>query len=187
MEIPGDIYSLRGVIPHHLPDWPENPEMPPYTIQLKALAQHFTYSPARAELFRGLLGFRKALKARGVTGTQWIDGSFVQAESIYGRDPEDIDILTWVSCDSMEHFEQLVSGIDSDAIETEHHCHVFFQPAPWGFIPWPVGAYWLWLFGHTNTAKVINETDRGLAKGFFAIDLADSEEDLSLGGGHAQA
>jgi len=185
MLVPANLYSMRGVLPHHLDEWPEPTAMPPYSIPLGEFAHHFAYSPARIDLFRGLLEFRKVLKTQGISGFQWVDGSFVQSEAIYGRDPEDIDILTWVICDSMVQFEELVQFIDSEAMKRDNHCHVFFAPAVGGQIPWPLGAYWLWLFGHTNTAKVLDEKDRGLGKGFLQIELADSEEHLILGGDHA--
>ena len=185
MDVPLNLYSMRGVVPHHLEDWPERPVMPPYSISLTEFARHFTYSATRISLFRGLLDIRKSLKLQGISGFQWVNGSFVQSEAIYGRDPDDIDILTWVICDSDEHFEELIKDIDCEAMKRDNHCHVFFAPAVEGKIPWHYGAYWLWLFGHTNTIKVLDEKDRGLAKGFFEVDLADSEEQIILGGDHA--
>lgn len=185
MEIPLNLYSMRGVVPHHLEDWPDLPVMPPYPIALDDFARYFTYSTARISLFRGLLEIRKDLKLRGISGFQWINGSFVQSEAIYGRDPEDMDILTWVNCDSDEHFNALIEGIDVQSMKRNSHCHVFFAPAVDGNIQWNYGAYWLWLFGHTNTRKVVDEKDRGLAKGFFKVDLADAEGPIILGGDHA--
>jgi len=185
MDVPLNLYSMRGVVPHHLEDWPERPVMPPYPISLAEFARRFTYTAQRICLFQGFLEIRKSLKLRGISGFQWVNGSFVQSEAIYGRDPEDIDILTWVNCDSVEQFEELINGIDCEAMERDNYCHVFFAPAVDGQILWRDGAYWLWLFGHTNTFKVIDEKDRGLAKGFYKVDLADSEEHIILGGAHA--
>lgn len=185
MGIPSNLYSTRGVLPHHLDAWPDPPAMPPYRIALTDFGRHFTYSPARISLFNGFLEIRKYLKYRGISGFQWVNGSFVQSEIVYGRDPEDIDILTWVFCDSLLHFEELIGGIDCQAMKRDSHCHIFFAPAVGGQILWDYGAYWLWLFGHTNSAKVIDEKDRGLAKGFFAVDLSDSEDQIILGGDHA--
>lgn len=187
MTEPKKPYTLRGVVPHHGDDWPYSLSMPPYPIALTEFARAFTYTPSRLALFTGLLHQRRLLKARGINGVQWVNGSFVQSESLYGRDPEDIDLLTWVSCGSEEEFNRLVSEIDGNELKRVTHCHSFFAPAINGAIPWPLAGYWLWLFGHTNTSKVVDEKDRGLAKGFFVIDLADSEESITLGAEHAQA
>ncbi|RGP36218.1 hypothetical protein D1012_15625 [Pseudotabrizicola alkalilacus] len=60
------------------------------------VVDRFCNSPARAQLLKGLNAYRKHLHAGGFTsGTQWIDGSFVEnVEVLRRRAPNDIDVVT---------------------------------------------------------------------------------------------
>ena len=55
-------------------------------------------SPERRQIFRGLLGYRKALANVGLTsGVQWLCGSFTeQIEVLESRHPNDVDVVTFV-------------------------------------------------------------------------------------------
>ncbi|WBL32189.1 hypothetical protein O5O51_10575 [Sinirhodobacter sp. HNIBRBA609] len=60
------------------------------------VVDRFCTSPERARLLKGLNAYRKHLHAGGFTsGTQWIDGSFVEnVELLRRRPPNDIDVVT---------------------------------------------------------------------------------------------
>jgi len=57
----------------------------------------YATSPARAQLLRGLLSYRHALFAAGLSdGYQWLAGSFVEdVERERKRPPHDIDVVTF--------------------------------------------------------------------------------------------
>jgi hypothetical protein len=58
----------------------------------------FGTSPARRSILRGFLKFRADSYVRGISGFQWIGGSFVEdIERLESRSPKDIDVVTFVS------------------------------------------------------------------------------------------
>lgn len=68
----------------------------PYETTLSELVVRLGTSQDRKDILRGFLAHRQALLQHGINGIQWLDGSFVEdAESIYGRNPKDIDIVTF--------------------------------------------------------------------------------------------
>lgn len=68
----------------------------PYSATMHELVERFCTSSDRAKLLKGLNEYRKHLHSGGfVTGTQWIDGSFVEdVERTRRRSPNDIDVVT---------------------------------------------------------------------------------------------
>jgi hypothetical protein len=89
--------NLSGVLPPFLGSSPsEISVMSPYSTSMSEIARHFCTSPERINLFTGLVGYRKALLAVGITqGWQWIDGSFCEdVEALRGRPPGDIDVVS---------------------------------------------------------------------------------------------
>lgn len=85
-----------------LPPIPEgvaghSPDRSPYRVGLVEVAERFVFSPERAAIFRGFLGYREALRRLGlVNGFQWLNGSFMEhVEETEGRAPRDIDVVTF--------------------------------------------------------------------------------------------
>ena len=69
----------------------------PYGANLLEVAQRFGTTPARSALLFGLLAWRTALSGIGLTGVQWLNGSFLEdIERTENRDPQDIDVVTFV-------------------------------------------------------------------------------------------
>ena len=79
----------------------------PYKATMHEVVERFCTSPDRAKLLKGLNEYRKLLHSGGfVTGTQWIDGSFVEnVEVIRKRSPSDIDVVTLFNRPVMYHVE----------------------------------------------------------------------------------
>lgn len=71
--------------------------MSPYQATMLEVVERFALSPARIEILDGLLQYRGALHAAGLTnGFQWLDGSFVEnIEVIASRPPNDVDVVTF--------------------------------------------------------------------------------------------
>lgn len=69
----------------------------PYRWAPERLVNSLGFSPARKALLRNLFDYRKQLRAFGVQGIQWIDGSFTEdCERLKGRSPNDIDLMNLI-------------------------------------------------------------------------------------------
>ena len=92
----------------------------PYQASMIEVVERFCTSPARAQLLKGLNAYRKHLHAGGFTsGTQWIDGSFVEnIELLRKRPPNDIDVVTLFN-------RPLKYQIDTGAWANEFESHIF--------------------------------------------------------------
>ena len=68
----------------------------PYPATMYDVVERFCTSAERAKLLKGLNAYRRHLYKGGFhSGSQWIDGSFVEnVESVRRRAPSDIDIVT---------------------------------------------------------------------------------------------
>lgn len=90
---------IRSILPPHL----GNPEtdvsaMSPYPCTLEEICRRFAVTQARFEILQGLLDFRQELVKHGITGFQWICGSFVEfVEYLEQRDPKDVDVGTFIA------------------------------------------------------------------------------------------
>lgn len=69
----------------------------PYPASISEVVERFATSPTRVILLHGLLSYRDALRAAGLSeGYQWLDGSFVEdIEWQQHRPPRDIDMNWW--------------------------------------------------------------------------------------------
>ncbi|MVO15082.1 DUF6932 family protein [Parasedimentitalea huanghaiensis] len=68
----------------------------PFSATMQEVVERFCTSEHRAKLLKGLNEYRKHLHSGGfVSGSQWIDGSFVEdVERTQKRNPNDIDVVT---------------------------------------------------------------------------------------------
>lgn len=91
--------SHDGVLPPFVPGGsPQDlAAVAPYRADLSEFAQRYSTSNERVQILQGLVAYRNALRAAGIdVGFQWLDGSFVEdCESIRGRAPSDIDLITF--------------------------------------------------------------------------------------------
>lgn len=98
--IAGDIppFTASSVLP---PFTGGNPALAgsisPYRTSLVKLVDRFATSQPRKDILQGYLSHRAALLSLGISGLQWLDGSFLEdIESSEGRAPGDIDVVTFV-------------------------------------------------------------------------------------------
>ena len=90
-------WGFEGLIPAVNSAAPFPSQRSPYPISLVDLVVKFGITETRRRLLSGLLDYRGELHQAGVVrGFQWIDGSFLEnVEKMEGRDPNDIDIVTF--------------------------------------------------------------------------------------------
>jgi hypothetical protein len=89
--------SILNVLPPHVGDPRKRSDLSPYPCTVVEFCQRFATSSARKKILDGLLNLRAELLILGIQGFQWLDGSFLEnIEQQEGRDPEDIDVVTFV-------------------------------------------------------------------------------------------
>ncbi len=90
-------WTADGVLPPVDASQPVSTERSPYIVPLTDCVLRFGNTPERQAILDGLLRYRSALHAAGLTaGFQWLDGSFLEhVERIEGRPPRDIDVVTF--------------------------------------------------------------------------------------------
>lgn len=176
-------HNHDGVLPPFLPGGsPTEPgAMAPYRVELSEFAQRFSDSSERREILEGLVAYRNALRAAGMTsGFQWLDGSFVEdCEKIRGRPPKDIDIITF----SMRPKALAESGVwrefvqsrpdlfDPDITKKHFKCDAYFVDL--GAHPIQIVAhtrYWFGLFSH--------QRDTYLWKGMIEVPFVGDDKDV---------
>lgn len=88
-------WNLSGVLPPFVGASPaEVTGASPYRATILEFAQQFCTSDRRIRLFQKLLDYRRALLAVGLSGRQWLDGSFCEdVERVRRRVPGDIDVV----------------------------------------------------------------------------------------------
>jgi hypothetical protein len=102
-------WNSRGVLPPIGVADPTSAIRSPYVVPLSEVVQRFGTTLERRTILNGLLRYRAALHAVGlVQGFQWLNGSFLEdIESLEGRPPNDIDVVT---------FFRLMPGETEDAV-----------------------------------------------------------------------
>ena len=143
----------------------QSANMSPYKAGFVEFAQQFATSQHRADLLKGLLGYREALRNIGVTqGFQWFDGSFVEdVEQSRGRPPADIDVVTFADgpqfADPSAYqawFLQNKSLFDPAETKRLYQCDAFFvnmrQLRPELLVDRT--RYWFGLFSHQRATAL---------------------------------
>jgi hypothetical protein len=156
-------------------------ETAPYRVELAEFVQRFGDTDERREILEGLVAYRNALRAAGITsGFQWLDGSFVEdCEKNRGRPPKDIDIITF----SMRPKAHAESGawrafvqsrpdlFDPETTKEHFKCDAYFVDL--GVHPVHLVAqtrYWFGLFSH--------QRDTYLWKGMIEIPFLGDDADV---------
>ena len=89
--------GILNVLPPHVGDPAVPGNLSPYSCTTEELCRRFAASPARRTILDGFLRLRAELLGMGIQGFQWLDGSFVEDIAAQeGREPNDIDVLTFV-------------------------------------------------------------------------------------------
>lgn len=178
-------HSLDGVLPPFLPGGsPTEPgAVSPYRAGLAEFVQRYAESNERKEIMEGLVAYRNALRAVGISsGFQWLDGSFVEdCEKLRGRPPSDIDIITFAVrpqrfADSSEWREFILSRpdlFDPETTKRQFKCDAYFVDL--GIHPVQLVAhtrYWFGLFSH--------QRDTYLWKGLVEIPFSGDDYDVEV-------
>jgi len=176
----------RGVLPPIRGPWPlPGSSATPFQISLADFCALTGYTNERRDILQGLIQLRVLIKQAGVTGFQWVDGSFLHHEDLYLRPPEDIDLVTWIQCKTLSQAtikrvgKRLLTKVPQIADAKVR----FRTDAYWefcttaGLVHPERAAYWLGLFSHTSGKE---GSPKGLWKGFFQIGLADDEATIHL-------
>ena len=170
--------GILNVLPPHLGDPRVRADLSPYPCTIAELCNRFATSSTRKSILEGFLNFRAELFRVGLSGFQWIDGSFLEdTETQEGRDPGDIDVVTFT--DSPMELPALCTHIASSNPFLLVRSHVKATYSVDHFLM-PLGSkpalivdntrYWYGLFSHRRD---------GLWKGMLVVKLTDQADDLA--------
>ena len=138
------------------------------------------HTPARRRLLRGLFTLRRELLSLGLTGRQWVGGSFVEdIEEQEQRDPGDIDVVTFLDA-TLERVElnRRLQGSTARLLSPRHwkesygvqHILLHLHLTPWELIG--EVTFWSGLFSHRR--------DR-VWKGMVGLSMRDvAQNDAAL-------
>jgi hypothetical protein len=181
----GDIppFTSSGALPPFLGGNPAVPaKMSPYGTTLVKLVDRFATSNVRKDILKGYLDHRAALLNLGITGFQWLDGSFLEdIEALESRPPGDIDLVTfvwrpahlvndqaaWIAVvnANLDLFNPSQAKVtyktDPYFVETQHHPRALVEQT----------TYWFGLFSHRRVTS--------LWKGMLTIPLDTTQDDAA--------
>lgn len=132
---------------------------------MKEFVERFGTSRERCEILWGLLEYRANLMACGLTGFQWLSGSFVEnVEFIRGRPPKDIDVISVInrpkSIESENQWEDFLDGengvliTDAQAMKKAFHCDAYVIDMNEPVIDIVnLTRYWFGLFSHQRATS----------------------------------
>jgi hypothetical protein len=173
--------NASSVLPPFLGEEPGvRAQMSPYEVNMGEVIQRFAVSRERIAILRGLLSYRRDMRAIGITdGYQWLDGSFVEdVEATRNRPPADVDLVTFARVPgdnpaakvavAMAN-ENLFSPISAKRI---YQCDAYFVDL--GKRPELLvddTRYWFGLFSH--------QRETSLWKGMLKVPM-QSDDDVAL-------
>lgn len=166
-------WTAEGVLPPVHPS-DASADRSPYFVSLTDYVRHFGQTPERRTILDGLLRYRAAWHAAGVTrGLQWIDGSFLEnVETIEGRPPNDVDVVTFFQLPDGDSQAALLGRapdlFEETAVKAAYHVDGYWVSL--GSPPERLlhrSAYWYSMWSHRR-----NQT----WKGFVEIDLSPLED-----------
>lgn len=179
--IPG--FTDDGVLPPFINDNPTSSQnMSPYPVGIAEFVQHFSSTTERIAILNGLLDYRAALVATGITGFQWLGGSFLEEVEVWrSRPPADIDVVTVfhrpTTSISNADWIPILQGpqghlfIDQALTKQIYKCDAYIID-----MNEPVKSvvnstrFWFGLFSH--------QRDTSLWKGMLSVEL-DTQQDIS--------
>ena len=85
-------HEPEGVLPPYVGGVLDGALQSPYDVTATEIVERYGITEKRRTMLRGLFEYRAWLRSVGVTGFQWIDGSFVDLGS---KIPGDIDVVTF--------------------------------------------------------------------------------------------
>lgn len=175
LTMPIPAFTAEGVLPPHLGNPTKRGELSPYPVTTLELCGRFNSSPKRISILRGFLEFRAQLRAAGITaGFHWLDGSFLEdVEHTEGRDPNDLDVVTFFLSPSMAFVRDLATThghlIDRPSIKKSFFLdHFLFDLHDHPEAVVEHARYWTHLFSHRRDK---------LWKGMLRIELNTVADD----------
>lgn len=147
----------------------------PYRCTMLELCDRFATTPMRVRILDGFLGFRAECRARRIVGFQWLAGSFLEGiEAIEDRDPNDIDVVTFVRepeapadvATVLSRPTNLKSRDDVKSVYCVDSVFVPLRTPPSGLVS--ATRYWYSLYSHRRDKTW---------KGMLVVDLASGDED----------
>jgi hypothetical protein len=173
-------WTNAGVLPPIRPQQPgHSPDRSPYRVPLSEVIDHFSSSPKRISILKGLLEYRAALHRLGIiSGFQWLDGSFIEdVETQETRSPNDVDVVTYFSMPIGET-QATLFAIAGDLFKNSYVKETYLVDAYTHVLGEPTAAhhireisYWYSMWSHRRN---------GLWKGFIQVEL-DPQEDVEAG------
>lgn len=146
----------------------------PYIATILEFAQQFCVSDRRIRLFQDLLDYRRALLAVGLSGRQWLDGSFCEdVERIRRRPPGDIDVVNLLTVAPGTNPAALLAAnpdlFDWAKVKSTYHCDAYHvdMGRP-GKDTYRQIAYYLGLFSHQKATS--------LWKGMLEVPLPSDDD-----------
>lgn len=177
-------FNVDGFLPPNDPSGPVSRNRSPYKCSVLEVCEAMATSKERVKILLGWLNLREDLSKCGhLGGFQWLDGSFVQdIESQEARPPNDLDVISFVSTDGTQQFEEnvknqyptLISPSSKSAYLTDHFIQIDQYTGVEDF------CYWFSLFSHTrdNVWKGIIEVELDVSNDKLALDyIASLQED----------
>ena len=173
-------FTASGVLPPYLGGDPAVAGvMSPYRVTLTELVQRFSYTPERRAILAGFLAHRACLIGFGVTGIQWIDGSFLEdIENTAARAPGDIDVVNFIERPPAYRgnhaawgtfFQSRLDVFHPQTAKAAYRTDAYFVEVEFGpALVIQQTAYWCGLFSHNRAT--------GLWKGMLEI-LLDAHQD----------
>lgn len=172
MPIPA--WNHVGVIPPINAMAPTDVDRSPYRASLLEVVQRFGHSPSRLDILAGLLAYRKALHAVGLTrGFQWLDGSFLeQVELLEQRPPRDVDVVTFFELAPPATQESVFledpNLFDQERVKHSYHVDAYLVDlanAPRELVN--LSAYWYSMWAHRRSDQW---------KGFVQVELEPAQD-----------
>jgi len=105
-------FDAYGVIPAIRPGQPgASRERSPYRVSFLDFVEQFSTTRERSAILDGLKELRSDMRGLGLTsGFQWLNGSFLEdVETLQGRPPGDVDVVTFVGLGNAARQRQLVT------------------------------------------------------------------------------
>lgn len=169
-------FNSNSILPPHSGDPTNIDEVTPYRCTPQEFVERFNTSPERKEILLGFFRLRESLLASGLTGIQWIGGSFVENKEVHRRSPPgDVDVVTLiVSEESWEATSARLDVVHPEWADPEPMKAKFKTDAYFLFSEMhPViladqMAYWIGLFSHRR--------DDYRWKGMLRMDLLHTHE-----------
>lgn len=166
-------FNLHGLLPPFVGHPADLDDRSPYQSTMEEVVSRFATSDRRREILRGLLDYRAALRAAGMDGYQWLDGSFVEDR---GAEPNDVDVVmfhTLSPADTAAFVAARPDLADPRQIKAAFKVDAYYvdlsQPQTWETVTYSV--YWYGLFSHQRG------TERW--KGMVQVPLASADDDAA--------